>query len=72
MRYFKRPDGRMYSIFPPTRDLIGDWVVLTVHGSSRNRLGNVKIYPVPDYAAALQLLNKIAKTRLRHGYVEQV
>jgi hypothetical protein len=72
MRYFKRPDGRIYSIFPPTRDLIGDWVVLTVHGSTRNRLGNVKIYPALDRAAAMQLLDKIAKIRLRHGYVEQV
>lgn len=72
MRYFKRPDGRVYSIFPPAPDLIGDWVVLTVHGSCRSRLGGTKIYPAPDRDAATELEASIAETRLRHGYLEQV
>lgn len=71
MRYFKRPDGRVYSIFPPARDLIGDWVVLTTHGSTRNRLGGVKTYPAQNQEAAVQLEVQIAQTRLRHGYIEQ-
>lgn len=72
MRYFKRPDGRVYSIFPPALDLIGDWVVLTVHGSLRSRMGGSKTYPADDREAALRLEARIAQTRVRHGYVEQV
>jgi hypothetical protein len=71
MRYFKRADGRLYSIFPPARDLLGDWVVLTTHGSVWSRQGGIKAYPAADHLAAVKLEAAIAKTRLRHGYSEQ-
>lgn len=71
MRYFRRHDGRIYSLFPPAQDLLGDWIVLTVHGSVRNRLGGVKTYAAVDQVSAARIEASIAKTRLRHGYIEQ-
>lgn len=72
MRYFRRSDGRIYSLFPPAQDLLGDWIVLTVHGSIHNRLGGTKTFPAPDQAAAVLLENRIAQTRCRRGYIEQL
>lgn len=71
MRYFRRHDGRIYTIFPPAQDLLGDWMVLTVHGSTRNRLGSVKTYPAASEASAMTIEAQIARTRVLHGYVEQ-
>lgn len=71
MRYFRRHDGRIYSLFPPAQDLLGDWVVLTVHGSTRNRLGNVKTYPADSRELAAEIEARIARTRLLHGYTEE-
>lgn len=71
MRYFRRHDGRIYSLFPPTQDLLGHWVVLTVHGSTWSRLGGVKTYVAADQVSAARIVASIAKTRLRHGYIEQ-
>ncbi len=71
MRFFRRPDGRVYSLFPPAQDLLGDWIVLTVHGSLKSRQGGVKTYPAADQVSAAKLETAIAKTRLRHGYIEQ-
>ena len=72
MRFFRRPsDNRIYSLFPPAQDLLGDWIVLTVHGSLRSRQGGVKTYPAADHDSAARLESAIAKTRLRHGYIEQ-
>lgn len=71
MRFFRRPsDNRIYSLFPPAQDLLGDWIVLTVHGSLRSRQGGVKTYPAADLASAAKLEAGIAATRIRHGYVE--
>jgi hypothetical protein len=70
MRSFHRFDGRVYTVFPPARDLLGDWVVLTVHGSTRNRLGGIKIYPAGNLDAAVQLAVDIIRRRIRHGYLE--
>lgn len=71
MRHFRRHDGRIYSLFPPAQDLLGDWVVLTVHGCTRNRLGNVKIYPADSRELAAEIEARIARTRLLHGYTEE-
>ena len=71
MRTFSRADGRVYSIFSPSKDLLGDWVVVTVHGSTRSRLGGIKIYPSRDLDSAKRLELEIARLRIRHGYVEQ-
>lgn len=72
MRYFRRADGRQYSLFPPSQDLLGDWVILTTHGRQGTRLGGVKTYVASDFAAAELLEARIAKTRLQHGYQEVV
>ena len=72
MRCFKRADGRVYSIFAPATDLPGDWVVVTVHGSARSRRGGLNSYAAPDREAADRLETRIATTRLRHGYMEQL
>lgn len=71
MRYFRRHDGRVYSLFPPAQDLLGDWVVLTVHGSTRNRLGHVKTYPADSQKSAAEIEARIARTRILHGYTEE-
>lgn len=70
MRFFRRPDGRIYSLFPPAQDLLGDWIVLTIHGSLNSRQGGVKIYPAADQLSAAKLEAGIAQTRIRHGYIE--
>lgn len=71
MRHFRRHDGRVYTIFSPAQDLFGTWVVLTVHGTLRSRQGGLKTYPAADLVAATKLETTIAKTRIRHGYIEQ-
>lgn len=71
MRHYRRHDGRVYTIFSPAQDLFGTWVVTTTHGSVWSRQGGVKIYAAADYESAAKLETAIAKTRLRHGYVEQ-
>lgn len=71
MRHFRRHYGRIYSLFPPAQDLLGDWVVLTVHGSTRNRLGNVKSYPADSRESAVKIEARIARTRILHGYAEE-
>lgn len=71
MRYFRRQDGRIYSLFPPAQDLFGHWVVLTMHGSIRNRLGHFKTYPADSRESAVKIEARIARTRIRHGYAEE-
>ena len=71
MRFFVRPDGRVYTVFPPAQDLIGDWVVLTIHGRKGTRRGGLHSYVASDQAAAAKLEARIAGIRVRHGYQEQ-
>lgn len=71
MRHFRRHDGRIYSLFPPAQDLLGDWIVLTVHGSTRNRLGRFKTYPADSLESAAKIEARIARTRILHGYTEE-
>ncbi len=72
MRFFRRPsDNRIYSLFPPAQDLLGDWIVLTVHGSLKSRQGGVKTYPAADLASAARLEAAIGRKRLARGYIEQ-
>ncbi len=70
MRYFRRPDGRQYSLFPPSQDLLGDWIILTTHGRQGTRLGGTKTYVASDLAAAEFLEARIARQRVLHGYQE--
>ena len=65
MRMFRRPDGRYYLIAQPHQDLLGDWVIMTIHGSIRSRQGGVH-----TYLAAMTTLDDLVKTRIRHGYAE--
>ena len=71
MRYFVRNDGRIYTVFPPSQDLLGDWVLVTVHGSTRNRRGGLKSYPIRDADSARKLEGELVSRRIRHGYVEE-
>lgn len=65
MRLFRRPDGRYYFITSPYQDLLGDTVIMTIHGSSTSRLGGVH-----TYLASLTRIEDLARTRIRHGYSE--
>lgn len=65
MRFFRRPDGRYYAIAEPHRDLLGDSVILTIHGSVRSRQGGVH-----TYLSSLTTVEDLVRTRLRHGYAE--
>lgn len=65
MRFFRRPDGRYYLIAEPHQDLLGDSVIMTLHGSVRSHRGGVH-----TYLASLTTIEALAKTRLRHGYLE--
>ena len=65
MRLFLRSDGRYYAIHEPAPDLLGDRVILTIHGRRHSRLGGVH-----TYLADTVSLEAIVRQRLRHGYVE--
>jgi hypothetical protein len=65
MRMFRRADGRYYLIAQPHQDLLGDWVIMTIHGSIRSRQGGVH-----TYLAAMTTLDDLVKMRVRHGYSE--
>lgn len=69
MKFFLRPDGRTYTVFPAHEDLLGDVVLVTVHGSIRNRLGGIKTYVARSFSDAEKIEAGIVATRLRHGYV---
>ena len=71
MRYFVRNDGRIYTVFPPSQDLLGDWVLVTVRGSTRNRRGRLKSYPIHDADSARKLEAELVGRRIRHGYLEE-
>lgn len=70
MRLFKRADGRVYAILEPGPDLIGSWVVQTYRGG-RHRRGAVRTFAAVTEMEALAISSKLAKLRLRHGYIEQ-
>ena len=65
MRFFRRSDGRYYLIAEPHQDLLGDSVIMTLHGSVRSHRGGVH-----TYLASLMTIEALVKTRLGHGYME--
>lgn len=65
MRFFRRPDGRTYAIAEPGPDLLGDSVIVTMHGSRHSRRGGVH-----TYLSAQTCIDALVRTRLRHGYTE--
>jgi hypothetical protein len=65
MRLFIRPDGRYYALFDPQPDLLGDPVILTIHGSRHSKMGGVYTY-LASQESAVQLVAQ----RIRHGYQE--
>lgn len=69
MRLFRRPDGRYYAILPPARDLLGDWVLVTFHGSSQSRRGGCKTYVAASGDGLREIERQMIRARLRHGYV---
>ena len=70
MRLFERQDGRYYFIAEPHVDLLGDHVVVTCRGSRFSRLGGCKTFVGTDPIDLEQVIARIVKTRLRHGYAE--
>ena len=66
MRFFTRTDGRYYAIHEPMSDLLGDRVIVTIHGSVHSRLGGVH-----SYLADTVSVEQLARVRRRHGYVER-
>lgn len=66
MRLFLRSDGRYYVIHDAAPDLLGDQVIVTVHGRQNSRLGGVH-----TYLSKTMSLEQIVRQRLRHGYVEE-
>ena len=64
-RLFLRSDGRYYAISTPVVDLLGDNIVVTIHGSRDSRRGGVRTYP-----ATAGVVERLAKTRQRHGYIK--
>ena len=69
MHLFRRPDGRYYAILPAARDLLGDLVLTTVHGSVHSKMGGIKAYPAADETEIQALERQIVTARVRHGYV---
>jgi hypothetical protein len=67
MRIFRRPDGRYYLIAEAQPDLLGDSVILTLHGSVHSRRGGVH-----TYLSSVTCIDDLVKTRLRHGYTEDL
>ena len=65
MRLFRRADGRYYIITSPYQDLLGDSVILTIHGSATSRLGGVH-----TYLASRTRIEDLVRVRVRHGYSE--
>ena len=70
MRLLRRSDGRYYAIFPPTRDLFGDRILITYHGSVHSKMGGVKTYFCASDEAIVEAEKRLTKTRLAHGYQE--
>lgn len=55
-----------YSVIAePHRDLLGDPVIMTIHGSIHSQHGGVH-----TYLCALTCVDQLVKTRLHHGYAE--
>ena len=69
-RFFLRPDGRTYTILPAVQDLLGDWVVVTTHGSIASRQGGLKTYVATGEGDAQRVAERMARLRVRHGYLE--
>lgn len=65
MRLFRRPDGRTYAIADPQLDLLGDSVIVTIHGSVHSRRGGVH-----TYLSELISIEELVRIRCRHGYLE--
>ena len=70
MRLFERPDGRYYLIADAQRDLLGDHVVVTRRGSKFSRRGGCKTYVGQDPIDLDKVIERVARTRIRHGYRE--
>lgn len=65
MRLFLRHDGRYYAVFEPGPDLLGDSVIMTIHGSRHSRLGGVH-----TYLASQVSMEQLVDQRAQHGYQE--
>lgn len=51
------------------RDLLGDWVVVTVYGRTSSSLGQVRIRAFTDEGQARGYFEEECERRLKRGYV---
>ena len=59
-----------YYIADLHKDLLGDFVVLTINGGRFNRLGHVSTVVVDSWSAGVERLNEIGERRRKRHYVE--
>lgn len=60
--------GRRYYQVEVSQDLWGQWVLIQRWGRRGTRLGQTRRVPCTAYADALNLLARIQRRRLQHGY----
>jgi len=67
MRWVHEAKARYYLTYL-SRDLFGDWTLITVWGALGSRRGQVRSTAVPSYEDGLARIEEIAKRRRQHGY----
>jgi hypothetical protein len=70
LRWVNVEKNRYYRIFL-TRDLLGDWLVTKSWGSLSNASGRVTHVACLSLDEAKKMIEKIAQTRLRRGYISR-
>jgi predicted DNA-binding WGR domain protein len=68
--YWENPLNHRYYSAHLQRDLFGDWVVMICWGKRDTKLGRLKSVFCETEEMAIRYLKKIARTRVRHGYIE--
>lgn len=63
-------DKKRYYKLILSRDLLGDWIVTRVWGALYQSRGRASHIPCSTYRDAMQLIDKICKTRMKRGYTE--
>lgn len=70
LRYrWVQPDKKRYYKLILSCDLLGDWCVTRVWGGLNQASGRITHIPCSSYEDAIKLIEKISKTRIKHGYI---
>ncbi|MBK1673760.1 hypothetical protein CKO35_10660 [Ectothiorhodospira shaposhnikovii] len=70
IRRWYNPGNARYYLVHLQQDLLGDWVLSTCWGGSTSKQGAVKSIPVSSQEAGLAEIERIARRRRQHGYLE--